>query len=59
MDIKRITIGGAAALGGLAALTAATTVNQAAIPAGMVSYFDRNCPTGWNDVTSKWKAAMS
>lgn len=56
MDIKRIMIGGAVALTGLATLTAATTAaNQSALPAGMVSFFDRNCPSGWNDVSSGWK----
>ena len=57
MDIKRILIGGAAALGGLAVLTAATTAaNQSAVSAGMVSFFASNsCPNGWSDVSSAWK----
>jgi hypothetical protein len=56
MDIKRIMIGGAVALAGVATLTAATTATQqSALPAGMVSFFDRNCPSGWNDVSSNWR----
>lgn len=56
MNIKQIMIASAVAVTGVGVLTAATTAaNQTTLPAGMVSFFDRSCPSGWADVSSNWK----